>query len=59
MIQILGMYFDAVVVEFKYFFYFYSDSLWPYCAQTTNALKFLTHIVLAIGGVTYLPLKGK
>ena len=25
----------------------------------THALEFLTHIVLAIGGVTYLPLKGK
>ena len=30
----LGMYFDAVVVEVKTF-YFYSDWLWPYCAHGT------------------------
>ena len=27
---LLGMYFDAVVVEVETFFYFYSDCLWPY-----------------------------
>ena len=34
LIQILGLlgfYFDAVVVEVKTFFYFYSYWLWPYC----------------------------
>ena len=47
------MYFDAAAVQVETF-YFYSDWLWPYCAQTTNAFPFLTHIILAIGGVLAL-----
>ena len=40
MIQILGLlgvYFDAEVVEVKTF-YFYSDWLWPYCDEEAKAL---------------------
>ena len=31
---LLGMYLDAVVVEFQTF-YFYSEWLWPYCLDVT------------------------
>ena len=35
---LLGMYFDAVVVEVKTF-YFYSDWLWPYSAELGSYSK--------------------
>ena len=42
MIQILGLldfYFDAMVVEVKTCFYFYSDGLWPHSASGSSFLK--------------------
>ena len=45
LMQILGllvMYFDAVVVEVKTFFYFYSGSLWPYCPLQDWHIVFMT-----------------
>jgi hypothetical protein len=39
---LLGMYFDAVVVELRSL-YFFSDWLWPYCASQYVALFCLTY----------------
>ena len=30
---LLGMYFDAVVVEVEKYLLFFSDWLWPYCGE--------------------------
>ena len=38
---LLGMYFDAVVVEVEKFLLFFSNWLWPYCALFT-ALRVAT-----------------
>ena len=45
-----GMYFDAVVVEFKTFFYFDSNWLWPFCGkfQFKNEVNLWDHPFIKI-----------
>ena len=46
------MYFDAVVVEFKTFFYFDSNWLWPFCGkfQFKNEVNLWDHPFIKIKG---------